>query len=236
MQVHKVIWQEGMLLRPQHLQHNDRYYHQQLNRTRLLGADAWGFLTLEVDLQYLNFGKVVVNQASGVLPDGSLFELGGAMEPLVLQVPANAGKQPIYLAPAAALPPSLPLPTRPTRPAFSAPPPQPPPPHLPLLSLARRCPSSLPLPTHANDLADTAPTRRMPDQPASPTTPHPRRSDACLRRIWSGGGGCDGGEGGGGRGRENLENGATTVAVAGVRARALGGIHRRHQGPCRARG
>ena len=36
MQVHKVVWQEGMLLRPQHLQHNDRYYHQQLNRTRLL--------------------------------------------------------------------------------------------------------------------------------------------------------------------------------------------------------
>lgn len=32
MHTHKVIWQEGMLLRPQHLQHNDRYYHQQLNR------------------------------------------------------------------------------------------------------------------------------------------------------------------------------------------------------------
>ncbi len=98
MPVHKVIWQEGMLLRPQHFQHNDRYYHQQLNQTRLLAGDAWGFLTLEVDLQSLNFGKVVVNQASGVLPDGSLFELSGAMEPLVLQVPANSGKQAIYLA------------------------------------------------------------------------------------------------------------------------------------------
>ncbi|WP_448650936.1 type VI secretion system baseplate subunit TssK [Pseudomonas fluorescens] len=98
MPVHKVIWQEGMLLRPQHFQHNDRYYHQQLKQTRLLGSDAWGFLTLEVDLQYLNLGKVVVNQASGVLPDGSLFELSGAMEPLVLQVPANSGKQAIYLA------------------------------------------------------------------------------------------------------------------------------------------
>ncbi|WP_439865078.1 type VI secretion system baseplate subunit TssK [Pseudomonas antarctica] len=98
MHVHKVIWQEGMLLRPQHLQHNDRYWHQQLNRTRLLGDDAWGFLTLEVDLEHLNFGKVVVNQASGVLPDGSLFELSAAMEPLVLQVPANSGKQAIYLA------------------------------------------------------------------------------------------------------------------------------------------
>lgn len=98
MQTHNVIWQEGMLLRPQHLQHNDRYFHRQLNRTRLLSRDAWGFLTLEVDVQYLNLGKVVVTQASGVLPDGSLFELSGAMEPLVLQVPANAGRQAVYLA------------------------------------------------------------------------------------------------------------------------------------------
>ena len=98
MQIHNVIWQEGMLLRPQHLQHSDRYFHQQLNRTRLLAADTWGFLTLEVDVQYLNLGKVVVNQANGVLPDGSLFELSGTLEPLVLQVPANAGPQAIYLA------------------------------------------------------------------------------------------------------------------------------------------
>ncbi|NMX58685.1 type VI secretion system baseplate subunit TssK [Pseudomonas sp. WS 5532] len=98
MQAHKVIWQEGMLLRPQHLQHNDRYYHQQLNRTRLLGSDAWGFLSLDIDLQYLNLGKLVVNQASGVLPDGSLFELTTAMAPLVLEVPANAGRQSVYLA------------------------------------------------------------------------------------------------------------------------------------------
>jgi type VI secretion system protein ImpJ len=98
MPVHNVIWQEGMLLRPQHLQHNDRYYHQQLNRTRLMGSDAWGFLALDVDVQYLNLGKVVVNQAIGILPDGSLFELSGTMEPLVLQVPANAGRQAVYLA------------------------------------------------------------------------------------------------------------------------------------------
>ncbi|MCF5546747.1 type VI secretion system baseplate subunit TssK [Pseudomonas salomonii] len=98
MQVHKVIWQEGMLLRPQHLQHNDRYYQQQLNRTRLLGSDAWGFLTLDIDLQYLGLGKLVVNQASGVLPDGSLFVLTTAMAPLVLEVPANAGRQSVYLA------------------------------------------------------------------------------------------------------------------------------------------
>lgn len=98
MQVHKVIWQEGMLLRPQHLQHNDRYYHQQLNRTRLLARDAWGFLSLDIDVQHLDLGKVLVTQASGVLPDGSLFDLSAAMEPLVVQVAANTGRQGIYLA------------------------------------------------------------------------------------------------------------------------------------------
>ncbi|AZE94377.1 Uncharacterized protein ImpJ/VasE [Pseudomonas orientalis] len=98
MHVDKVIWQEGMLLRPQHLQHNDRHYQQQLNQTRLLGADAWGFLTLELDMQYLNLGKLVVTQASGVLPDGTLFDHGAAMEPLILQVPANVGEQAVYLA------------------------------------------------------------------------------------------------------------------------------------------
>ena len=95
----KVIWQEGMLLRPQHLQHNDRYFDHQLKvRTRLLASYAWGFLALEIDLQFLNMGQLVVSQASGVLPDGSLFELGGNAEPLALEVPSNTRNTPIYLA------------------------------------------------------------------------------------------------------------------------------------------
>ena len=99
MNVHKVIWQEGMLLRPQHFQHNDRYYdHQMKTRTQLLGSYTWGFLNLDIDLQFLNMGKLVISQASGILPDGSLFELGGNTEPLALDVPPNTGHTPIYLA------------------------------------------------------------------------------------------------------------------------------------------
>ncbi|NMX90800.1 MULTISPECIES: type VI secretion system baseplate subunit TssK [unclassified Pseudomonas] len=96
MLIDKVIWQEGMLLRPQHLQHNDRYYHQQLTRrSQLSQGYAWGFLTLEIDPQYLDMGKVVVNQASGVLPDGTLFDMAS---PLVMQIPANSPSQAVYLA------------------------------------------------------------------------------------------------------------------------------------------
>jgi type VI secretion system protein ImpJ len=67
-------------------------------RTRLLGGYTWGFLSLELDLQFLNMGKLVISQASGVLPDGSLFELGGRTRPLAVDVPSNTGNTPVYLA------------------------------------------------------------------------------------------------------------------------------------------
>jgi type VI secretion system protein ImpJ len=47
MTMQKVIWQEGMLLRPQHFQQSDRYYDYQLKtRTRTLELYAWGFFDL----------------------------------------------------------------------------------------------------------------------------------------------------------------------------------------------
>ncbi|WP_019409409.1 type VI secretion system baseplate subunit TssK [Pseudomonas psychrophila] len=99
MNAHKVIWREGMLLRPQHFQQSDRYYdHQMKTRTQLLGRYTWGFLRLEIDVQFLNMGKLVISQASGVLPDGSLFELGGSTSPLVLDVPRNTASTAVYLA------------------------------------------------------------------------------------------------------------------------------------------
>ena len=95
----KVIWQEGMLLRPQHLQHNDRYYDHQLKaRTRLLGRHFWGFTQVEIDPQFLQIGQIVLNRAAGVLPDGSLFDREGSRQPLMLEVPANSGPMLIYLA------------------------------------------------------------------------------------------------------------------------------------------
>lgn len=99
MSVHKVIWREGMLLRPQHLQQNDRYHDYQFKtRTRLLGRYNWGFFEQEVDAQFLATGKLVLNRASGILPDGTLFDLGASKEPLALDVPANTSNTPVYLA------------------------------------------------------------------------------------------------------------------------------------------
>src|SRR3989338_2153392 len=99
MAMHKVVWQEGMLLRPQHFQQNDRYYDYQLKtRTQKLDSYAWGFFELEIDRQFLNMGKLVVSKASGILPDGTLFDIGAEREPLALDVPPNTGNTPVYLA------------------------------------------------------------------------------------------------------------------------------------------
>lgn len=95
----KVVWSEGMLLRPQHFQHNDRYYNYQLAiRTQLLSSNTWGFISLQIDPQYLSMGKIVVNEAKGVLPDGSVFDIRHEVEPLTLDVPINTNNKPVYLA------------------------------------------------------------------------------------------------------------------------------------------
>ncbi|RMQ43323.1 Type VI secretion protein, family [Pseudomonas cichorii] len=99
MNEHKVIWREGMLLRPQHFQHNDRYYDQQMKlRTRLAGAYLWGFMELVIDPQFLASGQIVIARASGVLADGSLFDLRDRDKPLALDIPPNITDMPVYLA------------------------------------------------------------------------------------------------------------------------------------------
>ncbi|BCS44851.1 MULTISPECIES: type VI secretion system baseplate subunit TssK [Pseudomonas] len=99
MNAHKVIWQEGMLLRPQHFQHNDRYYDHQLRvRTRLAGAYNWGFTALEIDPHFLGSGQIVLAQASGILPDGSVFDICDRNSPLALDIPANTSNMPVYIA------------------------------------------------------------------------------------------------------------------------------------------
>ena len=72
MSTQKVVWQEGMLLRPQHFQQNDRYYDYQLKvRTQRQTGCSWGLFQLEIDHQFLTTGKLVISQASGILPDGT---------------------------------------------------------------------------------------------------------------------------------------------------------------------
>lgn len=92
---YKVVWKEGLFLRPQHFQQNDRYYaYEMMTRTKELGSNMWGLFHLEIDQSYLRSGKIVVNSASGVMPDGTLFTINN----LSLEVSIEDIGKGLYLA------------------------------------------------------------------------------------------------------------------------------------------
>lgn len=88
----KVVWSEGLFLRPQHFQQQDRHaeWRAEAHR-RQLQPNGWGFSSLEIDDAALAIGKVVLRAASGILPDGTPFDFPAAHEgPLAFDFPADA--------------------------------------------------------------------------------------------------------------------------------------------------
>ncbi len=72
----RVVWSEGLLMTPQHLQQQD-LYHEGLLRDRLDALDPWnwGVLRVELDKKALSSGQVHLAAFSGVLPDGVVLSL-----------------------------------------------------------------------------------------------------------------------------------------------------------------
>jgi type VI secretion system ImpJ/VasE family protein len=87
----RVAWREGMFLRPQHFQAQDRFVEGQLRaRVGSIAPWAWGFTELEVDEALASLGKFGVVRASGVMPDGTPFAIPDDMPPPPpLDVPAD---------------------------------------------------------------------------------------------------------------------------------------------------
>ena len=72
----KVIWFEGLFLRPHHFQQHDRYLEDYVEgRCRALHNHSWGFTELTLDKDQLSIGKVAVASAQGVFPDGTPFNI-----------------------------------------------------------------------------------------------------------------------------------------------------------------
>ncbi len=72
----KVVWSEGLFLRTQHFQQQDRY-SEALMRAALQAApwQAFGFSVLELDKAALDAGQVAITQAEGLFPDGTPFSI-----------------------------------------------------------------------------------------------------------------------------------------------------------------
>ena len=96
----KIIWSEGMLLQPQHLQQHDRYLYSLLEaRMAGLRAYAWGFSDLVIDEQQLALGKLAFHSCHAVLPDGTPLQLPLNDElPEPLDIPEDARNVLVVLA------------------------------------------------------------------------------------------------------------------------------------------
>ncbi|MBL8481134.1 MAG: type VI secretion system baseplate subunit TssK [Rhodocyclaceae bacterium] len=72
----KVLWSDGLFLRPQHFQQQERYFESLLDRRLGVAlAYAYGFASLRIDRALLNLGKVALAQASGQFQDGTPFQV-----------------------------------------------------------------------------------------------------------------------------------------------------------------
>ncbi len=96
----KVVWSEGLFLRPQHLQQSDRYLEKLVrSRTAGLRGYGWGLTHLRLNRELLSLGKVAIEEARGVLEDGTPFSIPeDADQPVPLEPPENARDAIIYLA------------------------------------------------------------------------------------------------------------------------------------------
>lgn len=88
----RVAWHEGMFLRPQHFQAQDRYIEAQLRaRVEPLRPWPWGLTELVLDMDLAALGKFAVARAAGVLPDGTPFTIPDDLPPPPpLEVPTDA--------------------------------------------------------------------------------------------------------------------------------------------------
>ena len=72
----KVVWSEGLFLRPQHFQQQDRYFERYVeSRCHALAPYSWGFTELEIEQDLLSIGKLGLRRAAGVFPDGTPFRM-----------------------------------------------------------------------------------------------------------------------------------------------------------------
>lgn len=70
----KVLWGEGLFLRPQHFQRQDAYHEWRLAQVgRVLNPYAWGVRSVKVDTEALAIGQLRLLDVQALFQDGELF-------------------------------------------------------------------------------------------------------------------------------------------------------------------
>ncbi len=96
----RVVWQEGMFLRAQHFQQQDRWLEAILRaRVAALRPHPWGIVSLDIDRDLLGVGRFAALAGTGVFEDGTVFAIPRDTDhPPPLDVPQNTRNQIVYLA------------------------------------------------------------------------------------------------------------------------------------------
>ena len=96
----KVVWSEGLFLKPHHFQQQERYLERFVEtRCHGLRSHAWGFTELEIERELLAIGKLALRRATGVFPDGTPFRMPDDYPlPAALDIGPQVRDQVAYLA------------------------------------------------------------------------------------------------------------------------------------------
>ena len=96
----RVIWSEGLFLRPQHFQQLERSV-EMLVESRAAGvlSPGWGLAGLRLDEEALKIGRLAVKSAHGVMPDGTPFAIPEEhAAPLALEIGTEVKDTVVHLA------------------------------------------------------------------------------------------------------------------------------------------
>lgn len=98
----RVIWREGLFIKPQHFQQQQRHNDYQLHRRISAIHDySYGFNLLVINQELLKLGRIGVSTASGSMADGSVFDMpyqDNCPKPLDVLHCNDAASRDIYLA------------------------------------------------------------------------------------------------------------------------------------------
>jgi type VI secretion system protein ImpJ len=96
----RVVWQEGMFLRAQHFQQQDRWLEMVVrSRTAAMRPHPWGIVEMAIDRDLLSTGRFALSSATGVFEDGTPFSIPGETDhPAPLDLPDGTRNAVVYLA------------------------------------------------------------------------------------------------------------------------------------------